>query len=305
MGAALIMILATGTTALAAQPDGRLTITFLSVGPAGFPAQGEAILIHTPDNKTILIDGGLDSTSLGQELDNRLPFWQRSLDVLMLTNDRTDHLTGLQDIVTRYQVGEVLDAGMLHPTTGYALWRRTIRERNLHYVQVRQGTTVTVGARVMLQILWPPSPLHQGSSEEFDNTLVIRLLAPGLHLLLLGASAQSKFALSGLLSTIDPSYLQADVVQVVGEVGKGFPVELADVLQAAHPSLLLITPASLSPKQRKAGVTSTVLPASAMDLGTIPSSWHIVQTADLGTLEISRDVSLPPSDGSGWSLQPG
>src|SRR5260370_39515612 len=173
--AALLVILATATMARAARPDGRLTITFLSVGQAGQVAQGEAILIHTPDRKTILIDGGLDATSLGQELDNRLPFWQRWLDVVMLTTTRPDHMAGLQDIVSRYQVGEVLDAGMLHPSSGYALWRRTIAEPGLHYVQVRQGTTVAVGSQVILQVLSPPSPLHQGSNEVYDNSLVVRL----------------------------------------------------------------------------------------------------------------------------------
>jgi competence protein ComEC len=250
------MILATGTTALAAQPDGRLTIDFLSVGPAGY-AEGEAILIRTPDGKTMLIDGGMDPPSQGQELDSRLPFWQRSLDVVMLTNDRMDHLAGLQDVVSRYQVGEVLDAGMLHPTTGYALWRRTITQRGLHYLEERQGTTESVGTQVALQVLW-------------------------------------------LLSTIDPGYLQADVVQVVGQVGKDFPVELNDVLQAAHPALLLITPSSLSPKQRKEGEKSTVLPASTQVLSEAKddSAMQVMQTAQLGTLEIS-------SNGNGWTLQPG
>ena len=294
-GAALLMILATGTTALAARPDGRLTITFLSVGPAGQVAQGEAILIRTPDGKTILIDGGLDATSLGQELASRLPFWQRSLDVVMLTTTRPDHMAGLQDIVSRYQVGEVLDAGMLHPSSGYALWRRTIAERGPHYVQVRQGATIAVGTQVILQVLSPPSPLHQGSDEVFDNALVVRLVAPGLRVLLLGATALSKFALSGLVTNIDPGYLQANVVQLVGEVGKDFPVELNDVLQAAHPSLLVITPASLTPKQRKAG-ESTVLPASTLAFGT--TSLQVVQTAQLGTQEII-------SSGNSWSMQPG
>jgi len=294
-GAALLMILATGTTALAARPDGRLTITFLSVGPVGQVAQGEAILIHTPDEKTILIDGGLDATSLGQELDSRLPFWQRSLDVVMLTTARTDHLTGLQDIVNRYQVGEVLDAGMLHPSSGYALWRRTIAERGLHYVQVRQGATIAVGTQVILQVLSPASPLHQGSNEVFDNSLVVRLVAPGLRVLLLGATALSKFALSGLVANIDPGYLQANVVQLVGESSKAFPPELSTVLQAAHPALVVITPASLTPKQRKAG-ESTVLPASTLAFGTTP--WQVVQTAQLGTLEII-------CSGNGWSMQPG
>jgi competence protein ComEC len=295
LGAALLMILATGTTALAARPDGRLTITFLSVGPAGQMAQGEAILIHTPDGKTILIDGGLDATSLWQELDNRLPFWQRSLDVVMLTTTRPDHMAGLQDIVSRYQVGEVLDAGMLHPSSGYALWRRTIAERGLHYVQVRQGATIAVGTQVILQVLSPPSPLHQGSDEVFDNALVVRLVAPGLRVLLLGATALSKFALSGLVTNIDPGYLQANVVQLVGESSKAFPPELSTVLQVAHPALVVITPASLTPKQRKAG-ESTVLPASTLAFGT--TSLQVVQTAQWGTQEII-------SSGNSWSMQPG
>jgi competence protein ComEC len=95
-GAGLAMVLATGTMALAAQPGGRLTITFLSLVSSGEQAsQGEAVLISTPDGKTILIDGGLDPTPLGEELDSRLPFWQRSLDMVVLTSPRPDHLGGL------------------------------------------------------------------------------------------------------------------------------------------------------------------------------------------------------------------
>src|SRR5579885_894875 len=76
VGALAVVVLATGATAMAAQPDGRLTITFLTVGPAGQPPQGQAILIRTGDGKAILLDGGLDATSLSQELDSRLPPWQ-------------------------------------------------------------------------------------------------------------------------------------------------------------------------------------------------------------------------------------
>ena len=292
LSAALLIILATGATVLAARPDGRLTITFLNVGPANQPAQGEAILIHTADGKTALIDGGLDATSLGQELDSRLPFWQRSLDFVLLTSPGADHLDGLQDVITRYQVGEVLDAGMLHPSSGYALWRRTIAERNLHYVQVRQGTTLALGSQVTLQVFWPPSLLHKGSSEEMDNGLVVRLIAPGLRMLLLGAAALSKYALAGILTSISPSYLQADIVQVVLDVGKSFPSQLKTVLQAAKPSSVVVTPAALSAKQRKAGATSTIASLSQL----LPAGpWQAVQTAQLGSIEIS-------SSNLGWAM---
>ncbi len=111
------MILAAGVTIAAAPPGEQLTITLLNVGPANKPAQGEAILIHTADGKTVFIDGGPDVASLAQELDSRLPFWQRSIDTVILTTPKQDHLAGSQDVIGRFQVGEVLDAGMLHPST--------------------------------------------------------------------------------------------------------------------------------------------------------------------------------------------
>ena len=289
LGAALIIILATGATVLSTQPDGQLTITFLNVGP-GQLSEGESILIHTPDGKTVLIDGGLDGASLAQELTNRLPSWQRSLDAVVLTTPRQDHLIGLQDVITRYQVGEVIDAGMLHPNTSYAVWRRTISERGFTYVQARQHTAISLGTQVMLQVLWPPSPLHKSSNEELDNALILRLVAPGFSMLLLGAAALSKYALNDLLFTPDPGFLQANVVQIVGEVGKAFPGALSSVLQLAHPSLVVISPAALSAKLRKAGRTSTTIPTPFAG-----ASWQVIQTAQADTIEIS-------SSGSGWNL---
>lgn len=169
LGAALVIMLATGAAASAAQLDGQLTIAFLKVGPLDQPPPGEAIFMRTPDGKTAMIDGGLNPASLAQELDARLPFWQHSIDMVILTAPRQDDLAGLQDVITRYQVSEGLDAGMLHPSTGYALWRHTINERGLHYIQVRQGAAIPLGAWVTLQIFWPPSPLHKGRSEALDN----------------------------------------------------------------------------------------------------------------------------------------
>src|SRR5579863_4702260 len=291
IGAVLVIILATGATALASRANGQMTITFLSVGPAGQPLQGEAILISTPDGKTALIDGGPDTASLDQELDSRLPFWQRSLDLVLLTTPRSDHLTGSQDIVSRYQVGEVADAGMLHPSTGYALWRHTIAERNIHYVQLRQGMTISLGTQLAIQVFWPTSPLHKSSDEERDNGLIVRLLTPNVRMLLLGVTAASNYALEGLLTSIAPVYLQADIVQVVAQTDKNFSSSLLPVLQAAHAKLLIITPASLSAKQRKAGANSVI--AVPPELSATVT--QVVQTAQVGTLELQ-------SSANGWSI---
>ena len=288
--AVMIVILATGSTIAAAPSNGQLSIILLNVGPARKPSQGEAMLIHTVDGKTILIDGGLDATSLAQELDGRLPFWQRSIDTVILTTARQDHLIGAQDVISRFQVGEVLDPGMLHPGAGYALWKHTIIDRNLPYSQVREGSSIQIGTQASFQVLWPPKTLHKGTNEEIDNALILRLVAPHFSMLLLGSAALSNYALNELLTTIDPGYLKANIVQVVGEVGKAFPVELTHILQLASPSFLLITPAALSSKQSKVSTTSTILASQF-----VTSSWQTIQTAQVGSTTISSSTS-------GWNI---
>jgi len=215
--------------------------------------------------------------------------------MVVLTSPRRDHLGGLQDIISRYQVGEVVDAGMLHPNSSYALWRRTIEQRGLRYIQARQGAALMVGRQFMLQVLWPLSPLHKGSNEERDNALALRLVAPGVRMLLLGDTAGSEIALAGLLTHIDQRYLQDDIVQITGEVGKDFPTELGAILQAAHPSQLVITPGALTAKQRKAGVTP-IVPPSALVFGE--SGMQVIQTAQVGAVEVDASAR-------GWGIQAG
>jgi hypothetical protein len=54
----------------------------------------------------------------------------------------------------------------------------------------------------------------------------------------------------------------------------------------------MITPAALSPKLRKAGVTSTILPAQYVD-----APLQVIQTAQSGTMQISSSIS-------GWNVSP-
>jgi len=107
-------------------------------------------------------------------------------------------------------------------------------------------------------------------------------------------AAESKFALAGLLTGIDQSYLQGNIVQITDEVGKDFPTELSAVLQAAHPSQLVITPGALSTKQRKAGVTTSIVPPTSLVFGG--SSLQVIQTAQVGAIEVDA------SD-TGWDIQ--
>ena len=81
-----------------------LTVNILDVG------KGNAILVHTPSNKTILIDTGADASIL-RALGENLPMWQRNIDVVILTSSAARSAGGLQSVQSRYRIAEIIKIG--------------------------------------------------------------------------------------------------------------------------------------------------------------------------------------------------
>ncbi|MCX6800220.1 MAG: MBL fold metallo-hydrolase, partial [Candidatus Falkowbacteria bacterium] len=68
--------------------DNNLKVSFLDIG------QGDAILIQTPFNQNILIDGGPTENKLISELNNQMHLWDKTIDLLILTHPDKDHING-------------------------------------------------------------------------------------------------------------------------------------------------------------------------------------------------------------------
>ncbi len=77
--------------------DGKLHVVFCDVG------QGDATFIRTPRGIDILIDGGPDDSVLNC-LNNHMPFWDRTIEVVFLTHPHADHLNGVLSTLKRYDV---------------------------------------------------------------------------------------------------------------------------------------------------------------------------------------------------------
>lgn len=81
-----------------------LTVNILEVG------KGSAVLVHTPSNKTILIDAGPDASIL-RALGSALPMWQRNIDAVIFTGTKTSYVGGLPDVENRYNVSARMHFG--------------------------------------------------------------------------------------------------------------------------------------------------------------------------------------------------
>ncbi|MDY7041872.1 MAG: ComEC/Rec2 family competence protein, partial [Chloroflexota bacterium] len=123
--AGLVLVVILIWVAVGSLPDGKLHVVFLDVG------QGDAIFIQTPRGRQVLIDGGPDPTTLTAALGRQLPFWDRSLDLVILTHPDADHVTGLVPVLERYRVGRVLEPGYPATSQTYARWLELIAEKRV------------------------------------------------------------------------------------------------------------------------------------------------------------------------------
>src|SRR3989344_6608219 len=86
-----------------------LEVTFFDV------RQGDAIFIETPQGHQILIDGGPTSAVL-EKLGKEMPFWDRTIDLIILTHPEQDHMAGLIEVLEGYKIENIFWTGVLRDT---------------------------------------------------------------------------------------------------------------------------------------------------------------------------------------------
>ncbi len=89
-------------------PDGKLHLHVLDVG------QGDSIFVVTPSGKQILVDGGPDMRTL-EHLQKHMSFFDRTIDLVLMTHPDLDHRAALPAIFERYTVRHFLTAQNANP----------------------------------------------------------------------------------------------------------------------------------------------------------------------------------------------
>ncbi len=166
----LLLIAILVWTTILTLPDNRLRVSFLNVG------QGDAILIQTPNRQNVLIDGGPSPQAINLELSKKLPFWDRTIDLIVLTQPQADHVTGLVEVLHRYRVRQAMEPGLTSNLPAYQEWLKLVSQKQINPTLAQAGQTIDLGKGVIMEVLNPPSPLLKGSADDIDNNgIVLRL----------------------------------------------------------------------------------------------------------------------------------
>ena len=201
---AVVALLVALTFYALSRSDGLVHVYFLNIG------QGDSIFIQNANGNQILIDGGPD-TSVLNELGAVMPFWDRSIDMLVMTHPDADHINGLLDVLEKYEVKRVIETGVDCKTAQCVMWNNLVDKEKAKREFVWLGHIIDTGGGLVFEVL-NPFTLQKGEIvTDKNNTSIVMKVVYGENELLLAGDIEEKIerklALAGV--DIDSDFLKA------------------------------------------------------------------------------------------------
>ena len=204
---------------------GDLQAYFLDVG------QGDSSVILFKD-KVILIDAG--ETDRGDTVVAALKnLGVKKIDLLVATHPHSDHIGGMQKVLSNFEVKKVLDSGLPSTSTLYEKFLTTIDRDQIPYIPAEQGQTINLDPSLRILVLSPPK--ERTGDDLNTNSIVLRISYGTMNLLYTGDATAA--AEEALIKTGYP--LDAQVIKVGHHGSSG--ASSAAFLSRVNPQVAVIS----------------------------------------------------------------
>lgn len=207
--------------------DGMLHVWLLEVG------HSNAVLAQTPGGAQILVDGGRFPARLLTAIGDRLPFYDREIEILAITHPDAWDIAALNSVLERYSVGAVLYHGQPnHDPAVESIFER-LRRSDTPIVKVKAGYIIEFGDGALLEVLHPQTQ-PKITDRLHNNALVLRLSYGDASFLLtsdLSAESQREILAAGVA-------MHASVLQIP-QHGTARAID-DDFLSAVQPQIALL-----------------------------------------------------------------
>lgn len=158
-----------------------LRVAFLDVG------QGDSVLIESPTGKRLLIDGGPDGSVL-RELPKVIPWYSRTIDVVLATHPDADHIGGLSDVLRRYTVQYIIDNSVQHESPAVESFLAFSADEDALVRGLMRGDAIDLGGGVRVDVLFPDRDM---TTAETNMASIVLRVSYGEHSFLLSGDSPS------------------------------------------------------------------------------------------------------------------
>lgn len=132
---------------------GKLRFVACNVG------QGDGMLIISPGGHEVVVDGGGGNKILDC-LGRYMPFWDRTIELVILTHPQADHMEGLIGVLKNYKVRQIMTTGVENSTQAFGAWKAAQDSEGAKIVAPGIGDIVVLDPvrsdnSARLVVLWP------------------------------------------------------------------------------------------------------------------------------------------------------
>lgn len=180
---------------------GGLSVAFLDVG------QGDAVLVTAPGGGQLLVDGGANNSVL-RELGKVMPFYDRSLDVVLATHADQDHIGGLVEVLKRFKVDLFVRTNATSSSAVYQELENLIKEKNIKEEVISAPMTLILGGGAEFHILFP---VQDTTGWETNEASIVGKVVYGENSFLLTGDSPQK--IEKFLASRYGDFLNSDVLK--------------------------------------------------------------------------------------------
>jgi competence protein ComEC len=265
---------------LVARPAPGLQLTVLDVG------QGDAILLESHGQR-LLVDGGPDPDLLVRRLDERIPVWDRHIELVLLTHPHEDHSGGLAGLVPRYRLGSMAETGMASDGAGVRELRVMASRHDIRRARLTQGDRFSLG-QVRIDVLWPPREAVPSKSlsdgRAVNGTSIVLAVRLGRQRIMLTGDLEDDHD-ADILKALSRDGERWDLLKVAHHGSA--TASSAELLEALRPRLAVISSGRGNRYGHPAGDTLDRLAAVGA---------RVWRTDSQGTISVSFDGRPRPAD---------
>ncbi|MEW6421660.1 MAG: ComEC/Rec2 family competence protein [Deinococcota bacterium] len=156
------------------QPGGQVTIRFLDVG------QGDAVLVRSPEGKTLLYDGG---RSVSRMQDDLQTYGVDKIDLMVASHADADHITGLIPAAEQAKPTLFINNGLAGTTRTWDRLVTALKDAGTTF-QKANNQVINLGS-VKVRVIAPPAGM---GGDQNDNSVGIRIDFGDFHALMTGDS---------------------------------------------------------------------------------------------------------------------
>lgn len=128
-------------------PDNDLHYVQCDVG------QGDAVLLYK-GSKQILIDGGKSFSKLESCFLSYMPFWDRKIEVMILTHADIDHIGSASKVIDKYKINYAIWNNYQSQDKTWQNLYKKLNKNHIKLVAINSPITIKYG-KLKIKFLWP------------------------------------------------------------------------------------------------------------------------------------------------------